>query len=391
MRRVLFQGTPMKKTHIAPSVPPVVLEMTPQLVLQQADEAEEEPLMGFLFHCRPLVLCEETLPTGTNILPKPFEQDALLPGRMDPIRWWRALQLFEAIPVVNEHLLPLKLLLSDLFLATRRHEPGSYVQKVTASARNTLSPDQSYDEIMRRPVPIEIINMLVQLAEEEYDMTSALHCVSDEIAAGTICWSQALERIGVKHPDWWQAWREERARISERYAPYLVSYAAWQGHHYQPGIEKKKSVELHVIEQCLSDVVERGIEQQYGEGITVMLAIAREKIETDNLLEHLERQQLASKEAIGQPHQPILRPEPQQRLQEITAWFVKHHTQEARTPDEVQARQRKYLETLEQLYARWDHLPIMYLLGSSGHAAQADGDSGTDQQRAITSGIEGEE
>jgi isopentenyldiphosphate isomerase len=179
--------------------------------------------------------------------------------------------------------------------------------------------------------------------------------------------------------------------LVERYAPYLRSYAALRRYHYQSGIEKKKSVELHVIELFLYHAVERGIEQMYGEGITVMLAMAREKIVTDDLIEQLERHRLIRKEATGQPYQPILRPEPQQRMQEIVAWFVKHHTQEASTPDEMEAMQRKYLETLEQLYEQWDHLPIKYPLASSEHAAQADEASGTDQQRTITSAPDGEE
>lgn len=374
----------MKKTHIAPGMSSAMLEMTPQLVLQQTEEAEEELLMGFLFYCKPLALCEETLRTGTSILPEPYEQDTLLPGRMDPVRWWRALQLLEAIPVINENILPLKLLISDLFLATRRHEPGSYVQMATARALNALAPDQSYDEIMSRSVPIEIISMLVQLAEEGYDLSSALYCVSDEIAAGTVCWSRELERIGVKHPNWRQAWHAARARISEQYAPYLASYAAWRGYSYQPGIDQKKSIELHVIEQSLYEVVERGIEQQDGEAITVILAIAREQIETDDLLEQLEKQhpkQAASEKSHQIIIQLILRPEPQQRIQEIVAWFVEHHMQETSTPDEMENRQRDYLERLKQLYERWEQLPIVHPLVPSEHFPVADRVNGVDQQQ----------
>jgi hypothetical protein len=384
MRRVLFQGSPIKKTYIAPGMSSAMLEMTPQLILQQTEEAEEELLMGFLFHCRPLSLSAEIQRTETSILPEPYEQDILLPDRMDPVRWWRALQLFEAIPVVNENILPLDLLLANLFLATRRHEPGSYVQMVTARALNALAPDQSYDEIMSRPVPIEIINLLVQLAEEGYELSSALYCVSDEIATGTVCWSRELERIGVKHPDWWQARHAARAGMSERYAPYLASYAAWRGYSYQPGIDQKKSIELHVIEQYLYEVVERGIEQQNGEGITVMLAIAREEIETDDLLELLEKQhpkQAATEKSQQIILQLILRPEPQQRMQEIVAWFVEHHMQEASTLDEVGNRQRDYLERLKQLYEQWEQPPIVHPLVSSEHFPVADRVSGGDQQQ----------
>jgi hypothetical protein len=382
MRRVLFQGSPMKKTYMAPSMSPAMLEITPQMILQQTEEAEEELLMGFLFHCRPQSLSEETQRIETSILPEPYEQDTLLPDRMDPVRWWRALQLFEATPVVNENILPLDLLLANLFLATRRHEPGSYVQKVTARALRALAPDQSYDEIMSRPVPIEIINTLVQLAEEGYELSSALYCVSDEIAAGTVCWSKALERIGVKHPDWRQARHAARARMSEQYAPYLASYAAWRGYSYQPGIDQKKSIELHVIEQYLYEVVERGIEQQYGEGMTIMLAIARMEIETDDLLELLEKQHPKQAIAGQSPQtilQQILRPEPQQRMQEIVAWFVEYHIQEASTSDEVENRQRNYLEKLKQLYARWEQLPIVHPLVSSEHFPIADRVSRVDQ------------
>ncbi len=104
--------------------------------------------------------------------------------------------------------------------------------------------------------------------------------------------------------------------------------------------------------------VERDLEQQHGADIAALLGILRAEIETDDILEGLEKRHPDRSER----HKPFTRPTPDQRFQDTVAWFVQSFKEEPVSGIPIRFSGVQYLETLHNLYQRWYRLPVVYPL-----------------------------
>src|SRR5579859_2005075 len=227
-RRILFQGTSSVKQIKHYTHPYVEAEVTPIAVIQEGKNVwgEDELLWGLVLQCVPRsVLADARYDEGEEQIRalEPFEIDNTFSAWSNPTRWWRALQLLEAMPVLDHRNLGL-----DLWIATDRPDPeDTFEQRIIEELRSTLAEGYNYEEIMGRPVPLEMIQLTIRLVDEGQDMHGAQCDLTDEIEAGTIRWSQELKRIGVSHPDYRRAVQSALAEVIERYRDHLFSYAAF--------------------------------------------------------------------------------------------------------------------------------------------------------------------
>ena len=349
MRRDLFKGTTSTKTFDLFEHWSIEAEVTPSLIMRDAKGCwdEEEIRMGILLECRPLAVLDGADEEASL---EPFEEFNGHSVTLDPVRWWRVLQFLEVLPIIKEDLFH-----NGIYWGIDRDPDSSFKSDVDA-LRQAVG-DQQYHEIMSRPVPQEMITLLIQMADEGLDVHSALYDVSDEIDAGTIRWSQELRRIGVKHPDYWRAYRSAKAEIIARYEPYLFAYAAHRKCPYERDWRQKGWIMLDVERQTVA-CVERDIEAQYGADIAALLGILKAEIGTDDILEDLEKRHPSRSER----HKPFTRPAPDQRFQETVKWFVQGFTHEPVLGNPMCCSQEEYLETLHALYQRWDRLSVVHPL-----------------------------
>lgn len=347
MRRVLFKSNPLTKQLDLSDRRGIEAEVVPSLLLRDAKNCwdEDEVQMGILLECTPLAMCSADGDEESSL--SPFEEFNGHGCMLNPVRWWRALQFLEALPIVSDGLLHF-----DIYWGTDRHPDSVFKNRVDA-LRQAVG-DEQYDKIMRRPVPQEIITLLIQMADEGQDVHTALYDVSDEIDAGTIRWSQQLRRIGVKHPDYWRAHALAKAEIVVRYELYLFAYAAHRQCPYAHDWKEKGALMLD-IEWMIVACVERAIEQQHGADIAALLGILKAEIETDDVLEDLEKRHPDR----GEGREPFTRLSPEEHIQETVTWFVQSFKEEMVSGPPARFSEAQYLETLHDLYRRWDRLPVV--------------------------------
>jgi hypothetical protein len=346
MKRVLFKGNVLMKRFDLYNRRGIEVEMVASLIIRDAKGCwgEDEMHMGILLECAPLTVLDST---DGEISLEPFEEFNGHSAMFDPVRWWRALQFLEALPIIKDDLFHF-----GIYWGIDR-DPDSSFKNHTDELRQAVGSEQ-YDEIMSRPVPEVILALLIQMADEGYDVHSALLSVSDEIDARTVRWSQELRRVGVKHPDYWRAYAAAKAVIVARYEPYLFAYAEHRKCPYARD-PKHKGWGMIQVEWEIVASVERGIEERYGADIAALLGILREEIGTDDILEELEKRHPDR----GEGHKPFTRPTPDQRFQEMVAWFVQSFKEEPVSGNPVRFSEARYLETLHDLYRRWDRLPVV--------------------------------
>jgi hypothetical protein len=354
MRRILFQGTPTVKVVKHYTHPNVEAEVTPLIVIQDGKDAWEDNELhwGLVLQCTPRsVLADARYEQGenpTNAL-EPFEVNTTFSAWSNPVRWWRALQLLEAMPVLDHRNLDL-----GLWIATDRSDKDdTFAQDRIEELCSTFVAGYSYEEIMARPVPMEILQLTVQLVDEGLDMYGVQRDLTDEIEAGTIRWSQELKRIGVSHPDYRRAAQAAQAVVIERYETHLFSYAAFRECPYAHDHNKKGFIMI-CIERCIYDLIEHGIEQ-YGMDITAMIAILHEEITTDDILETLEKKHPRDHEG----HKPYARPAPEERFSSVLTWMTEQFPQAGTLPPKDE------LDTLlHRLYEQWETMPVIQPLVS---------------------------
>lgn len=292
--------------------------------------------------CTPLKLLTEENPQEHEAS---FELVGLTSAFNDLILWWRTLQLLEALPVIDDTHFYI-----DLFIAAGRADADDdYEQQIIQEIRSLLG-DACYEEILCRPVPLEIIRLLITLVDEGHDMHGAFFTITEEIDAGTIRWSQDLKRIGVQHPDHVRAVKAAKEQLIDRYQVYLCSYATFRNCSYELGNRKRKAMIMLVIEWCLYHAVERGVEMEYGEEMAALLSIMLALIECDNAHERLGRTHPIDRKG----HTPFIRPPVEEHAETIVDWFLQSFSQE---PTDEQ--RGALLETLHTLSQRWRHLPVV--------------------------------
>jgi len=165
MRRTLFKGTTSTKTFGLYKHERIEAEVMPSLIVREAKNCwdEEEIQMGILLECRPLVV-QGGADEEASL--EPFEEFNGHSAMLDPVRWWRALQFLEALPIIKDDLFYFGIWGID-------RDPDSSFRNYTDELRQAVG-DQQYDEIMSRPVPEVIITLLIQMADEGLDVDSAL-------------------------------------------------------------------------------------------------------------------------------------------------------------------------------------------------------------------------
>jgi len=352
MRRILFQGTTAVKVIHHYSHPKVEAEITPLIVVQDGKDAwgDDELHWGLILQCTPRTLLEEAGDPANAL--EPFEIDSTFSAWSNPVRWWRALQLLEAMPTLGRRNLGL-----HLWIATGRPDPDDdFDQNVIEELRSTLGEGHDYEEIMSRPVPMDIIKLTIQLVDEEQDMHGMEYDITDELEAGTIRWSQELKRIGVSHPDYRRAMHAALEIVIARYEAHLFSYAAFRECPYARD-SQQKAFRMIGIEYQLYEAIERGIEQTYGQDITAMLSIIHEEITSDDILEELEKQHPHDWEG----REPYARPTPEERFTQVVTWYTEHFFKEAAA---ATLQKDELLETLHRLYDRWEEMPVTHPLVS---------------------------
>ena len=324
MRQTLFPSKTCTKTlHRFHRQEDVEAEITLSIIIQDAKNCwdEDEVHMGILLQYRdPDDGSECEAFNGSN--------DAMF----DPIRWTRALWILEALPVIDEMLFK-----CDLFWGIGR-KTSTIFQRAAGRVRQAVG-DQAYQEIMTRPIPQEVIDLLIRVVDEGQNVHSALYGVTDEIDAHTIRWSQELKRIGVKHPDYRRAYKEAQAAIVSRYEPYLFAYATHREAPYSHESEGKCMIML-TIEYDITLCIERGIEQDYGADIVTLLSILKAEIETDDILEDLETRGKKRDRAYDKDREPFTRPRPEERFQETITWFLQRFAEEPLSQQPVQRSRR---------------------------------------------------
>lgn len=351
-RRILFQGTPTVKTVKHYSHLNVEAVVTPLVVLQDGKDAwgEDELCWGLVLQCIPQSVLENARAEEEDVVHalEPFEIDNTFSAWSNPVRWWRALQLLEAMPTLNHRNLGL-----NLWIATGRPDPDdTFDQDSIQELRGTLEKGFVYEEIMARPVPSEILQLTLQLLDEGQDMN--VHDLTDEIEAGTIRWSQELKRRGVDHPDYRRAVRVAQAGVVERYKDHLVSYAAFRDCPYGDDPRQKGYI-MVCIERCIYEAIERGIEQKYGMDITATVSILHEEITCDDILEYLEKKHPSDREG----NTPYRRPTPEERFSHVLTWMTERCSQGNRVLHTAECD-----ETLHQMYEQWEKMPIILPLVS---------------------------
>lgn len=347
-RRILFQGTPSVKTVNHYSHLSVDAVVTPLVVIQDGKDAWEDDELhwGLVLQCVPQSVLEDAREEEEDVESalEPFEIDTTFSAWSNPVRWWRALQLLEAMPVLDHRNLEL-----DLWIATGRPDPDdTFDHSLIQELRDTFAEGFTYEEIMARPVPLEITQLTLQLLDEGLEMHHVRYDLTDEIEAGTIRWSQELKRRGVIHPDYRKAVQAARDVVVERYKDHLFSYAAFRECSYEND-SKQKAFIIVGIERCIYNAIERGIERDYGMDITALVSILHEEITCDDILEHLEKKHPRDREG----YEPYRRTTPEERFSRVIAWMT-----ERCSKDGTVLLLAELDETLHQLFEQWETRPI---------------------------------
>lgn len=345
MRRILFQGTPTVKGVKHYSHPDVEAEVTPLVVIQNGQDVwgDNELHWGLVLQCTPRSVLEE-VEDPTEAL-KPFEIDSTFSAWSNPTRWWRALQLLEAMPVLNHRNLGLNLWIA----AGRPAAADTCDHDRIEELCNTFEEGYTYEEIMGRPVPLEIVQLSIKLVDEGLDMHGMQHNLTDEIDVSTIRWSQELKRIGVSHPEYRRAVQAARAVVVARYEAHLFSYAAFREYAYGHDRVQKCFI-MSCIEWCIYDLIERGIEETYGKEITAMIAILYEEITSDDILETLEKKHPRDREG----RELAVRPTQEEHFAHVITWMTERFPQAGTLPQKEELDQR-----LHHLYRQWESLPVV--------------------------------
>jgi hypothetical protein len=348
MRDIIWQGDPLVKEIQHWKLSPMRAEVTTLVVLRDGQDSQGQPrqLMGLVLQGRPL----ELLPARNK--EEATEHDSLAPFEidetgvmLDPVRWWRAAQLLAVLPQIDHRCD------FDLFIAAGRPAPDAdFDQRLVGEVRAALPPGV-YEEIMARPVPLSILEWIVKHSDAGLDLHQALWQITKEIDAGTVRWSQTLKRIGVEHPEYRRAVKDAARQLTLRYGLSLCSYATFQEHPYDLHNHRQKAWIMLCVENALYGCIERGIERDYGQAITILVAVLVAEIESDQTMERLAAENLDSDYYQYQLRFHVPREE---RFAQMQRWCS---TQGRGTPNI--GVWEDTLPLLRRLCDAWDHLPIV--------------------------------
>lgn len=348
-REIIWQSDLLTKEIQHWKLPPMRAEVTMLMVLQDGQDERDrlQQRMGLILQGQPV----ELLPARNN-QEKTAKHDPLAPFEidetgvlLDPVRWWRAAQLLAALPCID-HRCEI-----DLFIAAGRPEPDDDFDQQRVEEVRAALPEGIYEEIMARPVPMSLLTWLIQHINAGKDLYQAVRHLTKEIDAGTVRWSQALKRIGVEHPEYRKAVKEAKHQLTLRYGSYLCSYAAFQERSYDLYQRKLKAFGMLEVESTLYCSVEKGLERDYGQAITILVAALIAEIENDETIA-----KLAAEEPESEYYQHQLRfsKSREERFLQMQRWCA---TPGTGTP-EIGAWEDT-LPLLHRLCADWERLPIV--------------------------------
>lgn len=348
-REILWQSDPLVKEIQHWKVPPMRAEVILLVVLQdQPDECcHLQQRMGLVVKGQPGELLparnKKEQPADDNPL-APFELD-FLTVPLDPVRCWRAAQLLIALPQVDRrcHF--------DLFIAAGRPESDdTFDRQQVEEIRNAL-PEGVYEEIMARPVPMSIIKWFVEQSKAGLNLHAVCWRLTKEIEAGTVRWSQELKRAGVEHPEHRRTVEEASRQLTLRYSSFLCSYAAFQERPYDLHRRNGKAFGMLCVEEALYLSVEKGIERDYGQAITFLVAALVSEIDNDEVIRKLLADESESEYA---QHQLTFCLSREGRFAQMQQWCS---TPGIGIPDI--GRWEETLPLLHRLCTEWEHLPIV--------------------------------
>jgi hypothetical protein len=310
------------------------------VVPQEGEDAfgDLEMKTGVLFSVVPLVLLEENDECKED-WHEPFEVFDGHAGMHEPIVWWRALKalvLVESIDACWIH---------DFYWAMLYHDRGTFHFSIDRVCE--YIGEEAYQHIMQASVPEYVLDSAEQMIAKGFDLY--LSFLSDEVKAGTLRWSQRLKNMGVKHPDYWNAWKKAFDVIVEQYYDTLKNYAMSIDHGYTHNHDQKSFLMIGV-ECALVGAVDRGIDREYGGDVAVLFAIIFTQLGHDQVQEELEEKYQGR---LSEWRKPFVRPPVEQRYKEAMAWGRRHFGI---------AMGSRYSDLLHELYVSYDELPILHPL-----------------------------
>lgn len=204
---------------------------------------------------------------GLNFIVKGLERRitvgyARAPLPVDPTLWWRFRRLLEAAAVIDFSDL------EDALCALRRSDTYTLVLEDMGIS------EQTYLAIMTAPIPEEVLAEAEALEKEGLLDKASL---SDEIAAGTLPWSQRVADLGVRHPHQVDQMMDWMMQVLKRYENVIGGISAERG----GSDDFLASLKAHI---ALG--VSYGVEDEYGRdvvfAVAVAAAIVQEMLEQDD-------------------------------------------------------------------------------------------------------------
>ncbi len=177
---------------------------------------------------------------------------------IDVVALWRAIQIIEEdrFEVLNEAAL------KDAYALGLRHPHPFEV----ASSINPFEAKQGKacrERMLTRYIPEEIIELALALGHDPVSI--GLHTLTNEVAAGTIKWSDELAQAGVKNPADIAAERKRAQAIVAEYEPLLASFARFNG-------SSRGAVVMGAVEDQLVLVITQDLLPTYSKRMQVALA-----------------------------------------------------------------------------------------------------------------------
>lgn len=307
------------------------------VVSQEGEDVfgDREMKTGVLFSVMPLALLEESDERKEDWR-EPFEVFDGHAGTEQPVVWWRALQalaLAESIDACWIH---------DFYWAMLYRDRGTFHFSIDRVCE--YIGEEAYQHIMQARVPEYVLDIVEQMNAKGFDLY--LSFLSDEVKAGTLRWSQRLKNMGVKHPDYWDAWKKAFDAIVDRYYDAFKNYADSIEHSYTHD-DDQKSFLMRGVEHALVGAVERGIDVRYGGDVALLFAIIFTQLAHDQVQEDLEQKYQGR---LSKNHTSFACISVEQRFENATAWGMNYfgwHTAE------------EYGDLLHRLYRDYGNFPIV--------------------------------
>lgn len=232
----------------------------------------------------------------------------------DPILLWRGLQFLDAADHFGVDIVFYALLAGSRTSATP-------LAKIAAAVIQRSIGVERYWNIMRLPIPDQVITIFIHMVESGFYRDDELHLYLEVISSEidkTISWSVwggRLSRLGVIHRNVTNAYNAARAKLLARYWKAMNAYATYlkTAVYQEPTF---RSVQAYIVL-----FTEQGVEKTYGPDIVLGAAIAHAFTAID-----------AVSAAYMARHNQWYRAKPiEYYIQQVTPWLLLYFRQYGRT------------------------------------------------------------